>query len=99
MLLDAHMPGMGGCQAIEQMKRHRATPIPAILMVAASSDGSNQACSPELQVNAYVAKPVKPSELLDAILTVISKPSDRSARDLWTRCCGNGGRASSGCNL
>jgi signal transduction histidine kinase/CheY-like chemotaxis protein/HPt (histidine-containing phosphotransfer) domain-containing protein len=77
VLSDVMMPGVDGFQLAEEIGRqpHLAR---ATIILLSSADRQHDACrSRRAGVAAYLTKPVKQSELLDAILTVL----DRSPKD------------------
>jgi len=79
-LLDCHMPGMDGFSLAELMKQHPICKNTSIMMLTSGHRGSDGARCRDLGIAAYLYKPIKQSELLDAILQVLDlKPvSERS---------------------
>jgi PAS domain S-box-containing protein len=72
VLLDAHMPGMDGfglAKRIKQNVRHRR--IKFIMLTSAGQPEDVSQCQ-TLGISAYLTKPVKQSELFDAIISVLS---------------------------
>jgi len=71
VLADANMPEMDGF-ALCQRVRRELKPAPAVVMMLSSGDrpGDISRCE-QLQVAAYVLKPVEPSELFDAIVMAL----------------------------
>jgi PAS domain S-box-containing protein len=82
-LIDANMPGMDGFDLIDRVRKDPALKGLKI-MILTSSDrlGDIERCR-DLGVQAYLTKPVKQSELLDAIL--ISQSSRVAAPEIITR--------------
>ncbi len=80
LLLDAGMPGMDGYEVAERV---RETPdiAPAIIMLTSAGRRGDAARCKALGVAAYLTKPIKPSTLLDAIMTVLGggEPDDAAA--------------------
>ncbi|HMF16662.1 MAG TPA: response regulator, partial [Gemmataceae bacterium] len=77
LLLDAGMPGADGFHVVEELKR-RQSGIP-IIMLLSSPDRHRDADRCRALGIGYLAKPVKHSDLLDAILTVVAGTSLRQA--------------------
>jgi signal transduction histidine kinase len=71
VLIDAMMPDMDGFSLAEQIKRHPEL-APATIMMLSSADrhGDTARCK-ELGVAKYLNKPVKQSELLEAVLNAL----------------------------
>jgi PAS domain S-box-containing protein len=79
VLSDVMMPGVDGLQFAEQIRREPELARAAIILLS-SADGQHHAARcREAGVAAYLAKPVKQSELLDAILTAID-PATKAAK-------------------
>lgn len=72
ILLDLAMPGVDGFAVMEHLRRHPAVAGPTILMVNAASGAEDIARGHELGAAGYLIKPIKPSELLDAIVNLLS---------------------------
>jgi CheY-like chemotaxis protein/HPt (histidine-containing phosphotransfer) domain-containing protein len=73
VLLDAVMPGMDGFALAEQIKQRPELAEATIMMQTASGQRGDAARCRELGIASYLTKPIKQSELLDAILTVLGK--------------------------
>ncbi len=72
VLLDIRMPGMDGIEATRQI---RALPgdesrIP-IIAVTAHTDGENREACHAAGMNAFIGKPVRPTELLKVIASLM----------------------------
>jgi PAS domain S-box-containing protein len=76
VLVDAMMPEMDGFMLIEKMKQNAALPGAAILMLSSADRAEDSARCLELGVSLYLRKPVKQSELLDAIVNALSQSED-----------------------
>jgi CheY-like chemotaxis protein len=71
MITDVHMPEMDGFQLVSAVRdRAEFRDLRLILLSSAASPDDARKCR-ELEVGAYLTKPVKQSELLDAILAVM----------------------------
>jgi len=78
VLLDGHMPGMDGFDLARQIKDNPQLGGTTLLMLTSAGEPSDVARCRDLGISAYLTKPVKQSELLETILTVLSRagPSD-----------------------
>ncbi len=71
LLADAHMPSMDGFALVDRL-RHEPAPRPAVVMMLASGDRPGDIARCEAAgVAGYVLKPVKHSELLNAITAAL----------------------------
>jgi len=80
ILSDLQMPGLDGFGLVQQVRRSPYDyKLPVLLLSSSVLPGEKSKCQ-ELGINAYLTKPVQPSELLDAILSAVSgtapKPKD-----------------------
>ena len=71
VLADAVMPGMDGFTLIEQIKQHPELARSSLLMLSSADQSGDIARCRRLGVSRYLMKPVKQSELLDAIMTTL----------------------------
>jgi PAS domain S-box-containing protein len=86
ILLDAQMPGMDGFMVAEKLKEDPTLAGSAILMLTSAGQRGDAARCRELGISAYLVKPVRQSELLEAILLVLGQPSPRMGHpELVTR--------------
>jgi signal transduction histidine kinase/DNA-binding response OmpR family regulator/HPt (histidine-containing phosphotransfer) domain-containing protein len=69
VLADAMMPGMDGFTLLEQIKAHPELARSTLMMLSSADQSGDVARCRRLGVNAYLMKPIKRSELLDAIVT------------------------------
>jgi PAS domain S-box-containing protein len=79
ILLDAHMPvmdGFGLAKRIKKDRRHRG--IKVIMLTSAGQPADVSQCQ-ALGISAYLTKPVKQSELFDAIISVLSPRKQRTS--------------------
>jgi len=74
-LLDAMMPEMDGFDLAEQIKQHPELAGATIMMLSSAGQRGDAARCRELGIAAYLTKPIKQSDLLDAILTVLHTSS------------------------
>ena len=74
VLLDAQMPEVSGFQVAEQIKREPQTASSRLIMLTSAGFRGDAARCRELGIQAYLPKPVKRSDLLQAIQSVMSPP-------------------------
>ena len=77
VLLDAVMPGLDGFALAERIKQHPGLAQATIMMLTASGQRGDAVRCRELGIASYLTKPIKQSELLDAILTVLGRSSQQ----------------------
>ena len=75
VLLDARMPGMDGFAVAERIKRDPQLAAATIMMLTSASNRGDSARCKELGIVAHVIKPVRQSDLLDAIMTALGGPT------------------------
>jgi PAS domain S-box-containing protein len=86
ILLDAHMPGLDGFMVVEKLNQDPTLAGSAIMMLTSAGQRGDAARCRELGISAYLVKPIRQSELLEAILLVLGQPSQRKDHpDLVTR--------------
>jgi PAS domain S-box-containing protein len=73
VLLDAHMPEMDGFALAEQIRQSPQLAGIALAMLTSAGHPEDVRRCRELNIDAYLMKPVKQSELLDAIVTALSR--------------------------
>ncbi len=78
-LLDFMMPEMNGFELAGEISRTPGTNIEKIVMLTSGGQRGDAAKCQELGISAYLMKPIKQSDLLDAILMTMTKAS--SERD------------------
>jgi two-component system, sensor histidine kinase and response regulator len=71
ILLDAQMPEMDGFAVAESIKRNPDWKAATVMMLSSAGQRGDAVRCRELGVAAYLTKPIRPSELLDAILTAL----------------------------
>jgi PAS domain S-box-containing protein len=86
ILLDAQMPEMDGFALAECIKRNPEWGAATIMMLSSAGQrGDGKRCR-EIGVAAYLTKPVRQAELLDAILAALgTSPTKEASRALITR--------------
>jgi signal transduction histidine kinase/CheY-like chemotaxis protein len=82
VLLDGMMPEMDGFMLAEHIRGHPELAGAPIMMLSSSDRRTDSTRCKELGIATYLTKPVKQSELLDAILTVLgTRPAPAPAPD------------------
>jgi signal transduction histidine kinase/CheY-like chemotaxis protein len=81
ILLDAYMPEMDGFMFAERLRMMSNAPTPTIMMLSSGGQRGDAARCREVGIKAYLLKPLKRSELLQAILTTLSVSSPEAASD------------------
>jgi two-component system, sensor histidine kinase and response regulator len=77
VLLDVHMPEMDGFAVAEQIRnRYKHQEIKVILLTSASRPSDVARCR-KLEISGYLSKPIKQSELFDAIVTAMAEDSQK----------------------
>jgi signal transduction histidine kinase/CheY-like chemotaxis protein len=71
ILLDAQMPGMDGFSVAEKMKLHAQPDTPPLIMLTCAGARGVAARCRNLGIEAYLTKPIRRSDLLQAIRTVL----------------------------
>ena len=74
VLLDAQMPDMDGFTLAEKIKQDPGLAGATIMMLTSAGQRGDAARCRELGIAAYLIKPIRQSDLLDAILTALGKP-------------------------
>ena len=81
-LLDAQMPIMDGFELAARLRGHAGLQGGAILMLSSSGSVGQAARAKEAGIQLTLVKPIKQSELLDAIMTVLGSSQEVSASDV-----------------
>jgi two-component system, sensor histidine kinase and response regulator len=71
ILVDAQMPEMDGFTLAEYIKRHSDFRTATVMMLSSAGHRGDATRCRELGISAYLTKPVRQEELLDAILTAL----------------------------
>ncbi len=74
VMLDLRMPGIDGFSVMQHMRRKASTTVPTILMVNSSCRSEDLARGCQFGAAACLIKPIKPSEMLNAIVAALSVP-------------------------
>ena len=85
ILLDSQMQDLDGFAVADHIKRDPDLAGTVILMLTSGGRPGDAARCRQMGIAAYLLKPVKQSELLDAILLAIGTPSGASPQPLVTR--------------
>ena len=85
ILLDSQMPDVNGFAVAEFVKRDPELAGAVILMLTSGGQPGDAARCRQLGIAAYLMKPVKQSEILEAILLAFGAPSGLSSLPLVTR--------------
>ena len=73
VLLDAHMPELDGFAVAEKIRRDPSLAGATVMMLTSAGHQDDLAQCRELGVGAYVTKPLRHSELLDAVMTALGR--------------------------
>jgi two-component system sensor histidine kinase/response regulator len=85
VLLDGQMPEMDGFTVAEQIQRNPELAGATIMMLTSAGHLGDAARCRELGISAYLVKPIRSGELLDAICLVVQEPTPKAAVPLVTR--------------
>jgi PAS domain S-box-containing protein len=80
VLLDVHMPDMDGFAVAEQIRNSHAHQGIKVILLTSASRPSDVARCRELGISDYLSKPIKQSELFDAIVTAMAVHSQKPDR-------------------
>ena len=80
MILDVNMPGMDGFEVAERVSKNPALSGATILMLSSATRPGDIARCKEVGVAAYLMKPVRRGELLEAILEVLGNQGVKDDR-------------------
>jgi signal transduction histidine kinase/CheY-like chemotaxis protein len=85
ILLDAHMPGMDGFALVEQMQKDSSLQHATVMMLTSAGHIGDAARCRALGISAYLMKPIRQRELLDAICELLKTGPKTGAAALLTR--------------
>ncbi|MGH9857446.1 MAG: response regulator, partial [Acidobacteriota bacterium] len=80
ILVDAMMPGMDGFALVQRIRQIPEFETSVIMMLSSLDLNSASVRCSEMGIDVYLVKPIKQSDLLDAILKVLGKKLDTAAR-------------------
>jgi signal transduction histidine kinase/DNA-binding response OmpR family regulator/HPt (histidine-containing phosphotransfer) domain-containing protein len=84
-IIDSRMPEMAGFELAERIKKDSRIAGTMIMILTSAGQRGEAARCRELGIAAYLLKPIRKSELLSSILTVLGQASANSVPDLVTR--------------
>ncbi|MFG0291898.1 MAG: CHASE domain-containing protein, partial [Phycisphaerales bacterium JB050] len=79
LLSDVHMPDMDGFMLVERLRRSAATRDAVVILLTSGGRPGDAQRRRNLDIAAHIMKPVKQSELLDAIMLAVGKPRTAAA--------------------
>lgn len=85
VLLDGHMPGMDGFMLADRIRQSPALQGTALLMLTSAGLPEDVDQCAELGIHAYLNKPVKQSELLEAIFRALGQTGELASSELSDR--------------
>ena len=85
ILMDMHMPQMDGFELIERIRQGSNSSTATIMMLTSAGHRGDAARCQELGVAAYLLKPIRQSELREAIARVLGARQQKGAIALITR--------------
>jgi two-component system, sensor histidine kinase and response regulator len=85
ILTDMHMPNMDGFSLVENIRRRPELSTLTIMMLTSAGHRGDAARCQELGVAAYLLKPIRQSELREAIARVLGAKEQKGAIPLITR--------------
>ena len=85
IVMDMHMPNMDGFELIEKIHRSPHPSTATIMMLTSAGHRGDAARCQELGVAAYLLKPIRQSELREAIARVLGAKEHKGAIPLITR--------------
>jgi PAS domain S-box-containing protein len=85
VLLDAQMPEMDGFALAERIKQNPQLAGATIMMLASAGERGDAARCRELGIAVYLIKPIRRSELLEALLAALGKSAGKERATVITR--------------
>lgn len=85
VLTDMHMPGMDGFELIERIRQRPELSTATIVMLTSAGHRGDSARCEKLGVSAYLLKPIRQSELREAIARVLGSQHREGSIPLVTR--------------
>ena len=80
VLLDAHMPEMDGFEVANRIRNTLHLHRVKVMMLTSDDYRSSLEQTKQLDLAAQLVKPIKQSELLDSIVTVLHRPEEANQR-------------------
>jgi len=80
LLIDGRMPDMDGFAVVERIKDDPELAGITIMMLTSAGQRGDAARCRQLGIAAYLVKPIKRGDLLDAVLLVLGKPPENAQR-------------------
>lgn len=80
ILLDVMMPGMDGFEVLKRVNQMPEIARPVIMMLSSRDQPGDGERAKELGAAAYIVKPIRPSELLDAIVNALGVSFETPAK-------------------
>ena len=80
VITDLQMPDMDGITLSGKVRKNPAFGAVPILLLSSAGAQSEAGKRRQLAIAAYLTKPVQPSEMLDAVLSAVAKPTEIQAR-------------------
>jgi two-component system sensor histidine kinase/response regulator len=84
ILTDMHMPGMDGFKLVEHIRQMPELSTATIMMLTSSESGGDAERCKALGVSAHLLKPIRQSELREAIARVVGARDEQNALPLIT---------------
>jgi CheY-like chemotaxis protein len=80
VLSDGHMPELDGFSLVQKIKEDPSLASATLMMLTSSDQKQDREFCQQLGVAGYMIKPIRPSELLDAILRAMGKETSKKRR-------------------
>ncbi len=85
-IVDTRMPEMDGFALVKKIRQREDLPLPTTIMLTSAGKAGDGAHCRDLGVSGYLMKPVKKSDLWDAIMIALGRPiNDGVKQDLITK--------------
>ncbi len=84
-IIDGHMPGVDGYQLVERIRRDTTLVVTKLLMLTSGGQAGDGKRCRDLNVSAYLTKPVTRSELIEALVQVLAPSVPAPSGQLVTR--------------
>jgi CheY-like chemotaxis protein len=78
-ILDMHMPEMDGLMLAAEIRRVRAFDQTSLPIIISSSLGKREATTDALGIAAFLLKPIRPSQLYDALAGIFGRETEQAA--------------------